>query len=222
MKVVVIAPHPDDETLGVGGTLLKHKENGDDLFWIVFTRADENLGFSKKWIDDRKRQIEKVAKEYGFKETIELGYITTTLDKIPIGEMIGFFSKHLQRIKPNIVYVNNWSDIHSDHKIVFQVVMSSLKTFRANFVKRILMYETITETDQVPALLQNAFVPNVFVDISKYIDDKLSIMSIYNSEVMEYPLPRSLDSIKALARYRGSQIGVEYAEAFYLLREVCV
>ena len=218
-RVIAIAPHPDDETLGCGGTLLKLKDMGYETFWVIFTRGDERLGLSHEWLDRREKEIEIVSENYGFSDVFKLGFLTTKLDTIPMSEMIGKLSKVIQKVRPNIVFVNHPHDIHSDHKIVFQISMSSLKTFRAEFVEKILACEIITETDQAPALRENSFTPNVFVDITPYIEKKLEIMSIYKSEVMQYPLPRSLDSIKSLARYRGSTIGVEYAEAFELVRE---
>ena len=83
------------------------------------------------------------------------------------------------------------------------------------------MYETLSETEFAPALVENAFVPNVFVDISAYMEQKLAIMSVFASEVMPDNLPRSYSAMKALAGYRGSRIGVKYAEAFMLLFEKC-
>ena len=188
---------------------------------MIFTKADESLGLSREWLERREKEIELVSEMYGFSDVFKLDFPTTKLDTVPMSEMIEKLSKVFQKVKPNIVFVNHPHDIHSDHKIVFQVSMSSLKTFRADFVEKILACEIITETDQAPALKENSFTPNVFVDITPYIDKKLQIMSIYKSEVMQYPLPRSLDSIKSLSRYRGSMIGVEYAEAFELMRRYC-
>ncbi len=218
-RALVIAPHPDDETLGCGGTLLKLRDKEFETFWVIFTKADESLGISSEWLGKRENEIKLVSEKYGFSDVFKLNFLTTKLDTIPMSEMVGKLSKIIQKVKPNIVFLNHPHDIHSDHKVVFQVSISTLKTFRASFVEKILACEIITETDQSPAFKENAFVPNVFVDITPYIEEKLEIMSIYESEVMKYPLPRSLDSIKSLARYRGSTIGVEYAEAFELIRE---
>ena len=113
----------------------------------------------------------------------------------------------------------NRSDVHSDHRIAFQAIYSCTKSFRKPFIERILMYETLSETEFVPALSENVFIPNVFVDISNYMDKKLEIMQIYKSEIMEGNLPRSLNAIKMLAAFRGSRIGTDYAEAFMLLFE---
>ena len=123
-------------------------------------------------------------------------------------------------IKPDIVYLPNRGDVHTDHHIVFQAAYSCTKSFRYPFIKRVLMYETLSETEFAPALPENAFLPNSFVDISNYIDKKLKIMQAYSSELMESPNPRSLELIRLFAKFRGSRIGAEYAEAFMLLYDV--
>lgn len=220
MKVLVISPHPDDETLGAGGTILKLKEENNSIYWLIITGMHEKLGFSKEEILNRQKEIEKVGEMYRLEDILNLNFSSTRLDTIPIGDLISKISAYIYKIKPEIIFVNNRSDIHTDHKITFQAVVSATKPFRTSFIKKILMYETISETDILTSLTENAFLPNIFVDISDYIEKKLEIMSIYKSEIMEYPLSRSLDGIKALARVRGSQIGVEYAEAFMLVREI--
>lgn len=220
MKILVISPHPDDETLGCGGTILKLREEGNFIYWLIVTGMNDKLGFPKEKILNRQREIKKVTKMYGFDDVFNLNFPTTRLDTIPMVDLISKISDCIRKIRPEVIFMNNKSDIHTDHKITFQAVVSATKSFKANFIKRILMYETISETDVVSPFIENAFLPNIFVDISHYIEKKLEIISIYKSEIMEYPLPRSLDSMKALARFRGSQIGVEYAEAFMSVREI--
>ena len=220
MKILVISPHPDDETLGCGGTILKHKDLGDQIYWLIITNIDVENGWDKGIIEERQKEIETVAEMYGFEKTYKLDYPAAKLDAIPIQEIIESISKVIFEIKPEIIYLPNRSDVHTDHQITFKAAYSCTKNFRYPFIKKILMYETLSETEFAPALPENTFIPNVFVDTTKYFEKKLEIFKIYKSEVMEEPFPRSLDSIKALARYRGSQIGVEYAESFVLIREI--
>lgn len=219
-KILVIAPHPDDETLGCGGTLLKHKANGDEIYWLIITNISEECGWGKERVKTRQEEIRQVAKSYGFEKYYDLKLPTTKLDELSFGDIIPKISQVFNEVKPYTVYVNNRSDIHTDHKIVFQAVMSCSKNFRYPFIKRILMYETLSETEFAPALAENTFIPNVFIDISDFFEKKMEIMNVYESEIMEEPFPRSLSTIEALARYRGSRIGVKYAEAFQLLLEI--
>ena len=120
--------------------------------------------------------------------------------------------------KPEIIYIVNRSDAHSDHLITFKAIMSCTKSFRYPFIKRVLMYECISETEFAPALPENQFIPNYFVDISNEIENKIKLIEIYKSEIGLHPFPRSIENIKALAKYRGAMIGVNYAESFHALR----
>ena len=222
-NVLIVSVHPDDETLGCGGTILKHKENGDTIFWLILTGPTENhpYGFSKEMIQDRECEIKKVSQMFGFQKTINLNFPTQLLDEINLRDIIVKIDQAINWVKPSIIYLINRSDIHSDHRIGFDATYSCTKNFRKPFIEKILMYETLSETEFAPALSGNAFIPNVFVDVSDYMERKLEIMSIYSSEMMPDNLPRSHSAIKALATYRGSRIGVQYAEAFMLLFEKC-
>jgi LmbE family N-acetylglucosaminyl deacetylase len=219
-KVLVVAPHPDDETLGCGGTLLKHKANGDGIYWLIITNIDEKNGWQKKRVESRQQEIDKVSEMYGFSKIFKLNFPTTKLDTIPISDIIGKISNVINKIQPSVIYINNYSDVHTDHQITFSSVMSCTKTFNYPYIKRILMYETISETEYSSPGSKCNFDPNVFIDISKYFAKKCEIIKNYKSELMDFPLPRSFSSIESLARLRGSRIGVEYAEAFVLLQDI--
>jgi N-acetylglucosamine malate deacetylase 1 len=218
-NILVISVHPDDETLGCGGTLLKHKSKGDILNWIIVTNATIEHGWGQELVKNRQKEIDLVGELYGFRKVIKLEFPTTKLDEIPLSILIAKIGDAITEIEPSIVYVNNRSDIHSDHKIAYNAVMSCTKNFRNPYINRICMYECLSETEFAPALAENVFIPNVINDISAYMDKKLEIMSVYASEIMPDNFPRSYGAIKALAAYRGSRIGVNYAEAFSLLFE---
>ena len=218
-KVLVVTPHPDDETLGCGGILLKHKNSSNKIYWMIVTNIQSENGWTEERARKRQKEIHQVADMYGFEKIFELDFPTTMLDTIPYNDFIAKISVVIQEVKPSIVYLPNRSDVHTDHQVTFKAAISCCKNFRAPFIKKNLMYETLSETEFSPALSENAFIPNVFVDISDYMEKKLEIMSIYSSEMMPDNLPRSYSAIKALAAYRGSRIGVQYAEAFMLLFE---
>lgn len=218
-KVLVISVHPDDETLGCGGTLLKHTNNGDSIYWLIITNVDIADGWDPSIVSNRQNEIVRVSELYGFVKVIKLNFPTTKLDELPLSTIITEVGNAIKEIEPTLIYLNNRSDIHSDHKITFNAVMSCTKNFRYPFIQRICMYECLSETEFAPALGENAFIPNIFVDITDLFDKKLEIMSVFASEVMPDNLPRSFSAIRALATYRGSRIGVKYAEAFFLLFE---
>jgi N-acetylglucosamine malate deacetylase 1 len=221
MRVLAIAPHPDDETLGCGGTLLSHRQKGDALSWLIVTRGHEPQ-WSKEVLAQKEDEIASVKEAYGFSNLYRADLPTVRLDSLPLEGVINKLREAITDAKPDLVYLNHFGDVHSDHRVVFDATMSVLKPFYTgrHGVKRVLSYEVLGSTDAIPASPARAFVPNVFADISHHIDRKLEIMSMYRSEVQDYPLPRANDSLRALARYRGASIGVDYAEAFMLVREV--
>jgi len=218
-KILIISVHPDDETLGCGGTLLKHKDNGDEINWLILTKANDKFISTPNVEQIQADLVKKVSIKYGFEDTFHLSFLEIELDKYPLGEIIREISNYINQIQPSVIYFNHYNDVHSDHRIAFDAIYSCTKSFRYPFITKILMYETLSETEFAPAMQSTSFIPNVYVDITPYMDKKLQIMSIYESEVMEEPYPRSLSSIEALARVRGSRCGVKYAEAFMLLYE---
>lgn len=219
-RVSVVAVHPDDETLGCAGALLRHKSNKDKIYWIIVTDLKESYGYSLKEVKIRKNEIEKVGNKYNFDEIYNLHLPPKKLDEFSIYELIGKFSKIIYEIKPTVLYLPFKNDVHSDHRVTFAAVYSSTKSFKFPFLKKIYMMETLSETEFSPAIAEGSFIPNVFVDISKFMNKKLEIMKIYKSEIGEHPFPRSMKNIKALATLRGATAGCRYAESFMLLREI--
>ena len=221
MRVLAISAHPDDETLGCGGTLLKHGANGDEIFWLIATQAYEPQ-WSAECIECKAVEVGKVAEAYGIKRCFKLGLPTVRLDTIPQNDLIEKIREVISEAKPEVVYLIHCGDVHTDHQVLFTATMSVLKPFyMARYgVRRVLSYETLSSTDAAPPHPNSAFVPNVFSDITPHIERKLEIMALYETENQPDPMPRSLSAIRALARYRGATIGTEYAEAFMLVREL--
>ena len=219
-NIVVISAHPDDEILGVGGTLLKHKKNGDKIYWLITTNIFENQGYSKERISSRQKEIKKISEALSVEKVFMLNYPTMSLSTSTLIEMVPKISKIFIEIEPEIVYCLNRSDAHSDHRITFDAVMACTKSFRYPFIKQVLMYECISETEFAPQLPEKVFTPNYFVDISSFLEEKMNLMKIYESELGKHPFPRSLKNIEALATFRGASVGVEYAEAFQLIKYI--
>jgi LmbE family N-acetylglucosaminyl deacetylase len=221
MRVLTIAPHADDETLGCGGTLLKHRSQGDHLSWAVVTRAHQPQ-WGQEQLDRKESEIQSVSVAYDFEKVFRLDFPTIRMDTVPLDEVINALRGVIDEARPDCIYLNHSGDVHSDHRVIFSAVTSVVKPFyRARHqVRRLLSYEVLSSTDAAPPDRATSFVPNVFSDVSAFIDRKLEIMSLYESEAQPAPLPRANESIRALARYRGATIGVEYAEAFMLVREV--
>ena len=217
-KVICIAPHPDDETLGCGGTLLKHKANGDDIYWLIVTGINQDDGWKQNDIKKRDIEINAVEEKYGFTNVFNLRLPTTKIDLLPVSDLITQISKVYKKVEPDIIYMPYEHDVHTDHQIIVKVLQSTLKWFRYPHIKKVYMYETISETE-FNFVENRIFKPNVFVDISNYLNKKLEIMDIYKGEMKKFPFPRSEKSIRALATLRGSQSGFNAAEAFELVYE---
>lgn len=220
-KVLVISVHPDDETLGCAGTLLKHKAAGDSIFWLIVTETHQPQ-WSPETIERKANEVKQVADAYNLEEYFKLGFPTVRLDTIPQADLIGRIREVVEEVKPNVVYLIHEGDVHTDHHAAFVATMSVLKPFyMARLgVRRILCYETLSSTEAAPAQSNRMFLPNVFSDITTHIERKIEIMAMYETESQLDPLPRGPSAIRALARYRGATIGVEYAEALMLMREL--
>ena len=218
MKSLVISPHPDDEVLGAGGTLFKRKTfKKNSLYWIIVTRLNPSISIKK--ILKRNNEIKKISKLFGFKKVFQLSFNTTELDSSSKKKLIQDFSDIFNQIKPNELFVPHFSDVHSDHKIVSEVISSCTKNFRFPYIKKILAYEVLSETDYNLNRRQ-IFFPNYYEDITKFLTKKKNAMKVYKSEIKNFPFPRSVKTIDALARLRGSQIGKNAAESFEVLREI--
>jgi LmbE family N-acetylglucosaminyl deacetylase len=137
-----------------------------------------------------------------------------------MSSLIEKISSVINKVKPHIIYLPFKGDIHSDHKHVFNAAYSCTKSFRYPFIKIIYMMETLSETEFSLSTKDESFIPNVFVDISDYMDKKIEAMEIYEGEMGSHPFPRSERNIKALATHRGATVGCEYAESFMLIKEV--
>lgn len=221
-RVLVVSVHPDDETLGAGGTLLKHKANGDSIHCVFCTDIFEEEGFAKEKVIKRKQEIQQVSQAYNFDTIHHLGLKTMRVDEYSKSFLISKFSHIFNILQPQIIYLPFAYDAHSDHRIIFEAAFACTKSFRYGSIEQILMMEIISESEFASSL--TPFTPNVFVDITDFIEQKCKIMEIYESELSHPPFPRSIENIKALALYRGSTMGGKdksrplYSESFMLLK----
>lgn len=218
MKILVVAPHPDDEVLGAGGTLLRYKSEGKAIAWLIVTEITEEFGWTPDKISGREQEIVKISNFLKFDKVYKLNLPAARLDTLPMADIVQKMSHVIKDFEPDEILIPHLGDIHTDHQVVHNAVLACTKWFRYPSVKRVLCYETISETN-FGLDVAGQFIPNVFVDISEFLVHKLDAMEIYSSEMGVFPFPRSRISIESLARYRGSSSGFHAAEAFQLLRE---
>lgn len=217
MKTIVIAPHPDDETLGTGGTLLRRKSEGAQLAWLLITTMRSSSDYSPVEMNFRDEEIKKIKKFYNFDRVYEFGIPAAQVDQIRTFDLVKKIGDVFMDFEPNEIFIPHTSDSHSDHRIVSQAALSCVKWFRYPFVCRVLAYETLSETDF--GLVQPKYSPNLYIDIGSFLEKKLDAMRIYKSELQKFPFPRSIETIRSLAMLRGSAAGYAAAESFELLMQ---
>ena len=214
-RILVFAPHPDDEILGCGGSIAKHIAEGNDVNVCICTSS-----LSEKARKINEEYAHRIHESMGIVETVILDFPPVELPHVNIREFTGSLNSIVQRIQPDIVYIPFFGDMHTDHRMVAESAMVALRPIVAPFVKNIYAYETLSETGWNFPVADKTFMPNVYCDISKYIDCKVNAMKMYDRKIQQDPHPRSAEGIRALAKYRGGTVGFTYAEAFMCIRQV--
>ena len=209
---LVFSPHNDDETLGTGGTILKLTKAGYSVAVCEVT-SGKSFGI----IQPEARNAHKIL---GVSKTVFLELPTCHLEGLPKIQINDEFCKVVSDIQPEIVFIPHYGDMHLDHRWVAEAAMVAVRPIEAPYVKNILAYETLSETEWNTPSVNNAFIPNVWIDISEELEGKIQAMECYKSQLRDDLHPRSIRAIKSLAAYRGSTIGVQAAEAFMLIREI--
>lgn len=212
MNVLVFAPHNDDEVLGVGGTIRKHIIQGDSVYVCEITSG------SKYQI--LQREAQNAHKVLGVSDTYFLNLPVGKLRNMEQADINQCISDVINSTQPSVVYLPFIGDMHIDHRETIESAMVGLRPLHNTSVKEVFMYETLSETGWNIPTVERSFNPNVWVDISETFNFKVLAMKCYESQVCQYPHPRSIEGIEALAKYRGSTIGVKYAECFMLVRMI--
>ena len=218
MNVLVIAPHRDDETLGAGGTILKRKAAGDRVSVCVVTAKEGG-----EWGPLTKRvhaEMQEAFAYLGVDEYIGLPFGPLAIDHAPRKEVNKAIYDAVLRTGAEEVYIPHWGDMQKDHQIVTEAAMVALRPKSGLPVRRIYAYEPLSETGLHYPSADKAFIPDVFEDISEFLEKKLEALRIYGSQVGAFPDLRSVEAVEALARLRGATVNVKAAEAFVLVREV--
>lgn len=175
-------------------------------------------GYSEQFVKKRTVEIEQVKKATGYSAFYDLGLHPAALERYGKTDIISKIKEVFDAEKPELIFLPFPHDAHSDHKIVYECAISCTKAFRAPYVRKILCMDIISETNYAAV----PFDANCYVDIGPFIDKKLKLMKLYQSELLEPPFPRSKEALLAQARYRGSACYCDYAEAFQIVKEVII
>ena len=224
MKVLVFAPHPDDEILGCGGVMAKHTAEGDEVYVCIATCGhppiynDDEMK-ANGWPHSLFPEIQKAHSLLGVKDTFYLDCPAADMESMKRFDLNGRVISLIQEIKPDIVYMPHFGDMQKDHTLLSEAIMVAVRPKYKHKVRTVYAYETLSETEWNIPHVTNCFIPNVFIDIKDYLDIKLKAMECYGSQLGTFPDPRSLEGLTALAKLRGSTMLTEAAEAFMLIRE---
>ncbi len=219
MKVLVIAPHPDDEILGCGATMARFAKEGHEVYVAILTKAGPPL-FSVAQVEQGRKEALLAHHLLGVKETFFRDLPAAELDRVAHAEVNQVIGALIKEIQPEMVFIPFIGDIHLDHQ---SISLSSLVAMRPNqwaYPTKICAYETLSETNWNAPFLTPRFQPNLFIDVSEFLALKLQAFSLHQSQVKAFPHERSLKALEALAILRGSTVHRHAAEAFVVIREV--
>ena len=221
MRILTVAAHPDDETLGAGGTMARLAGQGHEVWVCILT---DGVTARHHHVDQQQDCAVRAGDVLGVKRLVFCGLPDQRLDSLPLLDVIGPIEKVVAELEPEMVFTHFAQDANQDHRVAFQATLVAARPLESSSVERLLCYETASSTEWAPPFQGSVFAPNVFVDISSTLATKLEAMRQYEgtfaSEMKPFPHPRSYEALEAIARRHGSAAGVGAAEPFMLVRHV--
>ncbi len=223
-QVLVVAAHPDDDVLGCGGTILKLINQGASINVLFMADGFSSRGrahtVDKKLLNERRKAARQACKILGTASASFCNFPDNRMDTVAMLNIIKSIESMIAKHRPDTVITHHAGDVNIDHRITHHAVIAACRPQCGNPVRKLLFFETPSSTEWQPPDHGLAFTPNWFVDISEFLDRKLSALIVYKSEMRPWPHPRSREGVEYLARWRGACIGVDAAEAFMLGRQI--
>lgn len=220
-QILVIAAHPDDEVLGLGGTMACHISQGDQVTVLIVT---DGVTARHSVTEPQKAATRRACSELGVHNVHFAGLPDQRLDSLPLLEIIKPISNLIQDLRPQVVYTHHRGDANQDHRAIFAATLVAVRPFGHNPVEQVLCYEVASSTEWGPPFAEWAFLPNVYVDITATLEAKLRAFEAYRqtfqSEIKPFPHPRSPEAVRIFAQQRGVTVGMQAAEAFILVRQL--
>lgn len=224
MKILVLAPHADDETLGCGATMARLADEGHEVFVGLVTGegADAHPLFDSQVFTTVRSELEEAARILGVREILKEELPTVLVPDIAKFEVNAAVARLIDRVRPEILFVPFPLDLHRDHREVYHAASIAWRAYldSGRSIREVLCYEVPSETHLNIPYVEQGFTPNVWYDVSAYIERKIAAFQCFKSQSQEPPLPRSAEALRALATWRGSQIGASAAESFVLVRSL--
>jgi len=224
--ILIVVAHPDDEVLGCGGAVAKWTAAGESVHILIMaegiTSRDSvrNVEAKSEEISFLAKSAQKAGNIVGADTIKLLGFPDNRMDSIDRLDVIKAVEKEINKLKPTTVITHHAGDLNIDHRIIHEAVVTACRPQPEGFVVRLLTFESLSSTEWQAPGSNSAFQPNWFEDISETLDIKIKALNVYQSEMRNWPHPRSLQGVESLAKWRGASVGCESAEAFMLLREI--
>jgi len=225
MKFLVIAAHPDDEVLGCGGTIARLSREGHCVYIAILgegitSRYPRRGQADKSLLKTLHKYSRQVAEILGAKNVFSFNLPDNRFDTVPLLKVVKKIEDLIKRLRPSVIYTHHGGDLNIDHEIVFRATLTATRPGADCPVRELLAYEVPSSTEWAFGQFTPAFRPNMFMDISATLERKIKAMQIYESEIRQFPHPRSPEALRALAQWRGSTAGLVAAEAFELVRKI--
>ncbi|GIK39310.1 MAG: LmbE family protein [Chloroflexota bacterium] len=225
MNVLVIAAHPDDEVLGCGGTIVRLAQAGHQVYIAIlgegitsrYTQRDHADPALLATLHNRSQQV---ADLLGAKELFMYNLPDNRFDTVPLLEIVKIIEELVESVTPQVIYTQHGGDLNIDHNLLYRATLTATRPMVGTSVKTVYAYEVASSTEWAFQRFSPVFHPNIFVDISQTLNLKLEAMRMYESEIRQFPHPRSAQALQAIAQRWGSVVGLEAAEAFELVREI--
>lgn len=218
-STLVVAPHADDEILGAGGAMARWATEGEQVYVLVVTKGRLPL-FSEAYMANVRSEALAAHKILGVKETIFLDFPAAELGSVLDREINAAIGDVVERVRPDRMLIPFVGDIHRDHQIIFWSSMVASRPNKECYPQEILAYETLSETNWSAPSITPQFAPNVFIDISDFLEKKIQALDFFKSQMREFPNERSVEAVRALAQLRGASVHRKAAESFALVRRV--
>jgi LmbE family N-acetylglucosaminyl deacetylase len=227
VRVLVVAAHPDDEVLGCGATLARLAREGDEVHIAIMgegvtSRHVERAQAAPEQLARLHEQARAAATEIGAKEVIFYKLPDNRLDTVPMLELVKLVEGLVENLGPEIIYTHHPGDLNIDHGLVHRAVLTATRPMAGQPVREIYAFEVPSSTEWAFQRLEPTFRPNVFVEVTSTLENKITAMSCYEAEYRKFPHPRSAEALRAIAARWGSVAGCQAAEAFELIRSVRV
>jgi len=218
-NILIISAHADDECFGMGGTLAKFAASKKyNINWLIATWIWEPK-WSSEQIESRTAAVNQVRDALNINDCRVWNYKDNMLDTIPKNELQEALIEYLDFIKPSIIFTPSPWDFNFEHKLVYELVEMSTKSYYTEYVDEIIAYEIPSSTEST-FKIEKRFPVNYYVNINSFLDDKIQLVHYYTTELYQHPHPRSVDYLSALAKVRGGEAGVRYAEGFHILKKI--